>query len=66
VNYYQSCGTKNSRLKNYLGRNLGRNKRLLRQSPASKKAGFKQDPLLTLTYFVLLGVLVSSFTSFGL
>ena len=67
MNYYQSCGTKNSRLKNCLGRNLGRKKSLLRQSSASKKTGFKQqDPLLILTYFVLLGVLLSSFTSFGL
>jgi len=63
MNYYQSCGVKNSRLKNC----LSRKKHLLRQSSASKKSDFKkQDPLLMLTYFVLLGVLLSSFTSFGL
>jgi hypothetical protein len=59
VNYNNSCGFKSSSLKNC----FGPDKRLARKT---KKSGFRQDPLVILTYFVLFGVLISGFTSFGL
>lgn len=37
-----------------------------RKRLVGKKRGFKQDPVVVLTYFVLLGVLLSGFASFGL
>ena len=62
MNYYNSCGFKSSSLKNC----FGPDKRLARKTLMNKKSAFRQDPLVILTYFVLFGVLISGFTSFGL
>lgn len=67
MNYYSSGGVKNSRSKNRsLMKYFAPDKRLLRKTLVSKKSSFKQDPLILLTYFVLVGVLISGFASFGL
>lgn len=42
------------------------NKRLARKPLLRKKGNSRRDPVVVLTYVVLLGVLVSGFTSFGL
>jgi hypothetical protein len=44
---------------------LSRN-RLSRNKISRKKGSFRRDPVLVLTYFVLVGVLVSGLASFGL
>ena len=62
MNYHNSSDLKNSKLKSC----FAPDKRLHRKVLINKKSCFRQDLLLVLTYFVLLGVLVSSFTSFGL
>ncbi len=62
MNYHNSYDSKSSKLKSC----FVPNKRLHRKVFINKKSCFRQDPLLVLTYFVLLGVLVSSFASFGL
>lgn len=41
-------------------------KRLVRKSLLGKKTGFKGDPVVVLTYFVLVGVFITGLTSFGL
>lgn len=45
-------------------------KRLARKSLSSnkfrKKSNFRQDPIVVLSYFVVFGVLISGFASFGL
>ncbi|MCW8931725.1 MAG: hypothetical protein OQL19_16020 [Gammaproteobacteria bacterium] len=41
-------------------------KRLSRKPLLRRKGSFRADPILVLTYFVFIGVLVSGFASFGL
>lgn len=66
MNYYSSCDVKNSGVKHSSLKNcFAPDKRLVRRTLISKKSSFRQDPLVILTYFVLVGVLVSGFTSFG-
>ena len=62
MGYYNSFGSKSGSLKNC----FGPDKRLPRKTLINKKSAFRRDPLVVLTYFVLLGVLVSGFASFGL
>jgi len=62
VDYHHLSYPNNNRIKKRFKRKL----RLLRQSFVKKKTGFREDPLLILTYFVLIGVLVTGLASFGL
>ena len=41
-------------------------KRLTRKPLFNKKASFRHDPVVVLSYFVVFGVLISGFASFGL
>ncbi|MCK5697507.1 MAG: hypothetical protein KAI02_05045 [Gammaproteobacteria bacterium] len=61
MDYHHLSYPNNNRVKNTFNRKL----RLLRQLFVKKKTGFRQDPLVTLTYFVLIGVLISGIASFG-
>ncbi len=45
---------------------VSRKQGIIRQPLGSKRSVFKHDPLVVLTYFVLLGVVISGLTSFGL
>lgn len=51
--------SKKNRIRQPLTNNLN-NKKL------RKKRGFRRDPIVMLTYFVLVGVLLSGLSSFGL
>jgi hypothetical protein len=60
---YNSCGSKMYRPEKNA---FSRKQRITRQPLGSKRSVFKHDPLVVLTYFVLLGVIISGLTSFGL
>ena len=67
MNYHSSCGVKFGGAKNgNFKKCFAPDKRLVRRTLINKKRSFRQDPLLILTYFVLVGVLISGFASFGL